>query len=91
VPRAALQTSRHWDDDAWARSVAKLRADGLLDGDGAFTARGAALRQHIEDQTDVLALAPWTALGEQGCDELRRLVRPLSRAIVESGTFGFGA
>ncbi len=50
---------------------------------------GAALRQHIEDQTDALALAPWATLGVVGCDELRSLVRPLSRAVVESGTFGF--
>ena len=89
VPRAALQTSRGWDAAAWEASVAKLQALGLVAGEGDFTEEGAALRQHIEDQTDALALAPWTALGEQGCDELRSLVRPLSKAIVESGTFGF--
>ncbi len=61
---------------------------GFVDGDGAFTEAGAALRQHIEDRTDALALAPWEALGEEGCDELRSLVRPLSKAIVGSGTFG---
>ena len=38
--------------------------------------------------TDALALAPWQALGEAGCDELRSLVRPLSKAIVDGGTFG---
>ena len=89
VPRAALQTSRHWDDPAWDASVAELQARGMVDGDGSFTAAGAALRQHIEDRTDALALAPWTALGMEGCDELRSLVRPLSKAIVEGGTFGF--
>jgi hypothetical protein len=89
VPRAALQTSRHWTDAAWEASVAKLTARGIVDGDGAFTEAGAALRQHIEDRTDALALAPWDALGVEGCDELRSLVRPLSKAIVESGTFGF--
>ena len=61
---------------------------GLVDADGAFTETGTALRQHIEDRTDALALAPWAALGADGCDELRGLVRPLSKAIVESGTFG---
>ena len=90
VPRAALQTSRRWDDAAWEASVAKLHERGLLDEGGAFTDAGAALRQRVEDQTDALALAPWAALGEEGCDELRSLVRPLSKAIVESGTFGFG-
>jgi hypothetical protein len=89
VPRAALQSSRAWDDAAWAASVARLGERGIVDGDGAFTEAGAAVRQHIEDRTDALALAPWAALGEAGCDELRGLVRPLSKAIVEGGTFGF--
>jgi len=88
VPRAALQTSRRWDDEAWDASVDRLQARGLVDGTGAFTAAGSALRQHIEDRTDELALGPWRALGEEGCDELRSLVRPLSKAIVGSGTFG---
>lgn len=90
VPRVALQTTRGWSDEAWEASVARLGARGLLDAAGAFTPEGAQLRQHIEDRTDALALAPWEALGPAGCDELRELVRPLSRAIVESGTFGFG-
>lgn len=89
VPRSALQASRSWGDDDWSASVARLQARGLVDADGAFTDTGTALRQHIEDQTDALALAPWAHLGEAGCDELRSLVRPLSKAIVGSGTFGF--
>lgn len=88
VPRAALQTSRRWDDAAWEAAVQGLAGRRLVDGDGAFTEAGAALRQRIEDQTDALALAPWERLGEAGCDELRSLVRPLSKAIVSSGTFG---
>ena len=60
-----------------------LAAHGVVDqAIGPFTAAGAALRQHIEDRTDELALRPWAALGEEGCDELRSLVRPLSKAIV---------
>jgi hypothetical protein len=85
VPRVALQTTRRWDDDAWDASVARLAERGLLDPDGSFTEAGAALRQHIEDRTDALAMAPWDALGADGCDELRGLVRPLSKAIVTSG------
>jgi len=85
VPRAVLQTSRGWSDAAWELAVAGLAGRGLVDGNGAFTDAGAALRQHIEDRTDTLALAPWEALGDDGCDELRGLVRPLSKAIVESG------
>jgi len=87
VPRAALQTSRSWGDDAWSASVDRLAARGLVDADGAFTEAGAAFRQGIEDRTDELAVGPWRVLGQDGCDELRSLVRPLSKAIVEGGTF----
>jgi hypothetical protein len=85
VPRAALQGSRRWSDDEWAGSVARLAERGIVDAEGAFTEAGAALRAGIEDQTDRLAMAPWVALGEAGCDELRALGRPLSKAVVENG------
>ncbi len=90
VPGEVLRTSRGWSDDEWKASGDRLRARGLLDASGAFTDAGRTLRRHIEDRTDELALAPWRALGEAACDELRALVRPFSRAIVDSGTFGLG-
>jgi hypothetical protein len=89
VPRAALQSTRAWDDDAWSAAVQRLQARGLVEGDGSFTAEGAALRQSIEDRTDVLAMAPWEHLGEDGCDELRALVRPLSKAVLAGTDFEF--
>jgi hypothetical protein len=87
VPRVALQTSRAWSDEAWTAGIARLAARGLVSDEGEFTDEGTALRARIEDQTDVLALPAWEALGEDGCNELRELVRPWSRAIVESGVF----
>ena len=88
-----------WESNAICRYLANRQprnqllpeepeARGLVDAEGAFTEAGAALRQQVEDRTDALALAPWQALGEAGCDELRSLVRPLSKAIVDGGTFG---
>ena len=49
----------------------------------------AAPEEWDAQRTDALALPPWEALGEEGCERLRTLVRPLSKAIVASGTFGF--
>ena len=46
-----------------------------------FTEWGAAQRQEIEDGTDALAAAPYAALGEDGCAELRALARPWSRML----------
>jgi hypothetical protein len=85
VPRSALQGSRQWGDDEWAAAVDRLASRGIVDADGAFTEAGAARRQSIEDRTDELALGPWRALGQDGCDELRALGRPLSQAVVQNG------
>ncbi len=89
VPPSVLQTSRSWPDHEWAAAQARLVARGWVDGEGALTDQGREARQRIEDRTDALALPPWEVLGEDGCDRLRSLVRPLSKAIVSSGAFGF--
>jgi hypothetical protein len=88
VPRVALQTSRAWSDEAWDAGIARLAVRGIVNNQGEFTEAGTALRARIEDQTDVLALPAWEALGEDGCNELRELVRPWSRTIVGTGAFG---
>ncbi|MCB0965826.1 MAG: hypothetical protein KDB37_03235 [Ilumatobacter sp.] len=85
VPAAVLQSTRVWSDDEWAATIDALARRGLVDSAGAFTDEGRALRQSIEDRTDHLALAPYEALGEERCSELRDLARPLSRAVVDGG------
>ena len=80
-----LQSSRGWSDDAWAAATDRLSTRGWLDDTGAFTDAGRTRRQAVEDATDELALAPWQLLGQEACDRLRQLVRPWSRAIVDSG------
>jgi hypothetical protein len=97
LPGPFLRDSRGWPDHAWAEGIARLEARGLITAtdpdaptaDGlALTATGAAVRQELEDQTDRLAVGPYRALGEDGCAELRRLVRPFSVAVVEGAGFG---
>jgi hypothetical protein len=89
VPRAALQTSRAWNDTDWDAAVSRLRDRDLVDESGVFTDEGNAFRQAIEDRTDLLAMAPWLHLGEDGCDELRALVRPVSKTVVAGTNFTF--
>jgi hypothetical protein len=84
----ALQQSRAWPEADWNAAKDRLSARGLFDGDRLSDA-GNALRDQIEEQTDQAALAPWTTLSEEDATRLRALVRPWSRAISESGTFGF--
>ncbi len=89
VGRTALQTSRAWSDLDWDAAVSRLRDRGLVDEAGAFTDDGDSFRQAIEDRTDLLAMAPWLHLGEEGCNQLRALVRPLSKAVVAGTNFTF--
>ncbi len=88
VPRAALQTTRARSDEEWAAATHRLVERGWLQADGSATEEGRAHRLELEARTDALAMGPWEHLGAEGCDRLRQVVRPLSRAIVESGTFG---
>lgn len=88
IPRAALQTTRAWPDDAWSAAVERLRARGHVDADGAFTEKGRASRQWVEDRTDEWSSVAYEPLGEAGCEELRALARPLARAA--AGAFRLG-
>jgi hypothetical protein len=85
VPRAALQLTRSWSDGEWDAAVAALHARGVVHADGSFTDDGRRLRDGIEAATDRLAAAPYTALGDDGCTELRTLARPFSKQVIDGG------
>ena len=80
-----MRASRAWSDEAWLAAADGLRSRGWLEpGDELrFTASGATHRQEIEEGTDTLAAAPYQALGEERCAELRALVRPWSKIFTE--------
>jgi hypothetical protein len=86
--RQGLQSTRLYTDEEWDGAIASLAARGWLSADGNFTDEGRARRDAIEVQTDVLALAPWEHLGEEGSARLCELARPLAKAILEAGAFG---
>jgi hypothetical protein len=87
--REALRKTRGYSTEEWDTALADLRERGWIEPDGeGFTEAGRAVRQEVEDRTDVLALPSWQHLGEAGCTRLRALVRPLSTAIVEAGGIG---
>jgi hypothetical protein len=46
------------------------------------------VRSAIEEATDRLSVAAYAAIGEDGCDTLRGLARPLSRAVVAASGLG---
>ncbi len=87
ISARALQSSRAWPDAEWAAACLRLRERGWLTPDNTLTEEGKARRAAAEQRTDQLALPPWEHLGEAACKRLRELVRPLSKAITEAGTF----
>lgn len=85
VPAHLLQATRGWSDDSWRAATDALRERGWLKrGEPlSFTEWGALERRVIEEQTDDLAAAPYAALGDDACEELRALARPWSRVFAE--------
>jgi len=87
VPAGVLRATRSWPEDDWETAQSGLQHRGLVDSAGALTEAGAEFRERIQSQTDLLAMAPWEALGADDCDELRGLVRTYSKQIVAGGAF----
>ncbi|HTN81955.1 MAG TPA: hypothetical protein VMK16_19960, partial [Acidimicrobiales bacterium] len=83
VPRAILQSTRAWPDEAWRGAVESLASRGWVHEDGTFTEEGRAVRTEMEAATDRAAAGPWQAVGADGVDRLRELVRPWSKALVQ--------
>ena len=87
--REWLMRARGWDDVAWDDAVARLaERHWLIEGE--LTAEGLAMVAAIEADTDRLALGPWRALGDVGCDRLAELLAPVRRAVVAAGDWPSG-
>ena len=68
---------RGWSVDEWDAAVGRLRERGLVDGAGAFTAEGRALRDRIEKHTDELAVGPYSALDAAESARLEELLETI--------------
>ncbi|SFE31203.1 SCO6745 family protein [Blastococcus tunisiensis] len=87
--REWLMRARGWDDAAWDDAVVRLVERGWL-AEEELTAEGLATVAAIEADTDRLALGPWLALGDAGCDRLAELLAPVRRAVVAAGDWPAG-
>lgn len=74
---------RGWSDDDWAGAESRLRERDLLDDSGELTPEGKALKQQIEDDTDRLAAAPYSALSGQELDRLLAVLERLAAPFVD--------
>jgi hypothetical protein len=74
LPLRSYVRTRGWSEEDLAGGVERLRDRGWLDGD-AFTDDGQAMRDEIEDATDLQMAPALDALGAD-LDELIGLLRP---------------
>jgi hypothetical protein len=86
VPEFA-RASRGWSQEQWDGAADDLAARGLLDGDGALTETGNALRAQVEDDTDRMAAQPWQHLGDSGTEEVVRIGKAMTRTVLAAGAF----
>ena len=82
--REWLTRARGWTDEEWDAATGRLTDRGWLDGTE-LSAEGLAMVAAIEADTDRLALGPWQALGDAGCDRLADLLAPVRRAVIAAG------
>lgn len=87
--REWLMRARGWADGDWDDAAAALADRGWLE-DGELTAEGLAMTAAVEADTDRLALAPWRAIGDRGCDRLAALLAPVRRSVVAAGDWASG-
>ena len=86
--REPLRKTRVYTSEQWDDAEARLRARGWLDDSAQFTDAGREVRQREHIGAVLDALPPWEHLGEDGCERLRELVRPLSKAVIDGGGLG---
>jgi hypothetical protein len=76
--RELMQPLRGWTDAQWDAATARLVDKGLLTPDGTATQEGTALREAVEEATDIAAARPWR---DQGfADELAARLTPIAIA-----------
>ncbi len=85
VEREYMVLARHYDEGSWNTHQRRLAERGLLGADGAVTAAGRELKDHIENITDALALAALDALDDDEVETLFQALTPLTRRVVAAG------
>ncbi|MFI0968121.1 MarR family transcriptional regulator [Streptomyces sp. NPDC021080] len=84
IPRDVYTPARDFDEAEWTARRDALEHRGLLEDDR-LSPRGHRLKTRIEERTDRLATTAYDALTTSETDELARLLRPLTHAVVRAG------
>lgn len=88
MPGALLQRVSGWDDAQWRAATERLAGRSLVTGAGEsldLTDQGRLLKLRIERATDRGAAQPLGMLGAAGVTRLLETLRPVVRAVIDSG------
>ncbi|HYD09483.1 MAG TPA: MarR family winged helix-turn-helix transcriptional regulator [Acidimicrobiales bacterium] len=89
LPHGSYLASRHWDADAIASGLDRLRREGWIDGDPpTLTDAGIAYRVSIEDKTDEAERGVLDGvLTDAERDELFAILKPMAATICAGGGY----
>lgn len=79
------RTHRGWSEQEWAAATQRLRDRGYVDDSGRTTPGGLAARDAVETSTELLAVGPYAAAGQELVDRLAGLLEPLTAAVNVAG------
>lgn len=85
VPKEYMQRTRHYDDAEWDACERSLAARGLLNGEGALTATGRDVKEHVETTTNLLALLAFDGLDDRELESLIEALTPIARTVNARG------
>jgi hypothetical protein len=86
VPGFAM-ASRGWSRDEWAAATDDLVARGMLEAGGGLAPAGQELRARVEAETDQMAAGPWQHLGDERTEDVIRIGKAMTRAVLAAGAF----
>ncbi|MFG2951644.1 SCO6745 family protein [Streptomyces adustus] len=84
IPPEVYTVARDFDETEWTSIRDTLTGRGLIE-DGRLSRHGHQLTAEVEARTDRLAATAYDALDAEETDELLRLLRPLTRAVLREG------
>jgi hypothetical protein len=88
MPAEKFGRIHHLPPAQLAALVHGMKARGLVDENGGFTAAGREAKQRIEALTDDLAVAPYQCLEPTEVEELTAALEPIAEALVAAQNWG---
>lgn len=81
---AFLHQTRGWTEDELAAATGRLTDRGWLDDGAHLTDEGRAVREEVENRTELAALEGWRRVGREDAERLAVLLAPVCAAVLDA-------